>query len=245
MSTKRNIDLHKSSMSNNITGHIFVRNEIVLKTMSGTIDVKISPDFDTPSKSPPPIKVHLQSMSGTVRVDLSDLEELIGRVDEVHVGSMSGNITGVVVSGRRTKIWNGSGSIDIDLLLGAQTNMDQATVRTSSANGSQTIRARSLGAAIGNYSTHETRCGIMNISYPQDWNGTVAAESKTGYIQFLGSAFSVDLRDDRRVLGSRGCPAGAGASINGPNSVPNILRVECPDGRASIDMNETLGGRAV
>jgi hypothetical protein len=154
--------------------------------LSGSINVEI--DVQSGDK---PAVLRLSAQSGSVFVRFTQKggfmkkrifpEAVRARVIQSTVSTMSGSVSGDIVHGNGgwTRISTHSGSINLDVYTYGVSEHDQVSrLSTASNHGSQTLRVisdiASSEAVRAIEAKHEiTGSGSINISYPNEWEGTV------------------------------------------------------------------------
>lgn len=201
-------------ISGSIYGVYDLLDLLSLRTVSGAIDVGVTPQPASPTE-PAPAEFVAESTSGRINVDLPAnviIGHLPARDYRVRVRNTSGSISGRYVLGSQAAFRGGSGSISTTLLPVHAVDCP-STVSSRTVSGAVDIHVLSPLHARGVpmkvlSGDHRSTSGRISVLYPREWEGEIHAHSVSGHINVRGEAVKVIQETPGRVLARKGDGAG-------------------------------------
>lgn len=215
-----------------ITGDFPLYDLLELSTVSGSIDVTVTPH---PGTEPAVLRIHSNAGSITVRIsdqyltttqsqlvhhpdaiDTHPALASINRTFTTEIKTQAGAIHATILAGNggTTVIESAAGSIDLDLLavgVGPHDDHGASYLRTLTHSGQQNIRVGSLqrfGAPAMKklVGAHISRgSSALDIRYPSEWEGELEGEIwGSGSTDIFGRGLEVDERRDSGFKAHRG-----------------------------------------
>lgn len=181
--------------SGSIDGTYALRDLLVARTNSGTINLSVEPQEADP-EHPAPATLQITSSSGATNVDVlqsstfTSTDKLPLRDYHTEVSTRSASISGHFLIGASATFTSRDGRIDIGLLP-FPGNLSNSTLQTKTNSGSTSINIPSLSqpnapVIDGLQSSHTSRAGSLHLHYPDEWEGKIEGESRSGTIDVRG-----------------------------------------------------------
>ncbi|KAF2432023.1 hypothetical protein EJ08DRAFT_659376 [Tothia fuscella] len=183
------------SKSNSISGTCPLYDLLSIRSQSGSISINVEPQ-KVDKEHPEPAVLIVQSKSGSVNINFPSIGgEIPVRDYQTTIVTTGGSIQGRYIHGTRTLIETQSARIDVSIVPLAA-NSSASTLSTKSQSGSQSIRLLSPhldpGTSMNRLSsTHTALSGKLELSYPDEWEGRVAGQTKSGSLSVHGSGLSI------------------------------------------------------
>ncbi|KOS19432.1 hypothetical protein ESCO_001024 [Escovopsis weberi] len=244
-------DIRVHTVDGDVRGWFALHDALTIKTISGRVDVDVSPLPHADGKAPgSPAALHVSSVSGRlgVREALREGEALpLDRHYAVRVASTAGGIAARLAFADAT-LESQSGDIDAELLPvpvpvpvteGRHPEEDdgspQLRLLTSSKSGRSRIRVlaprptgeAANGPAMTLLSRHDSLSGRIDAAYPAAWEGGFAMKSVSGKLAVRGEGV-------RWTGGGRFLPRLTGSKGAGPSR----LEMESISGNQSLTFGQ-------
>jgi hypothetical protein len=160
-----------------------------IRSQSGSISIDVNPK-EVDQEDPKPAVLVVNSHSGSVDVRVSELN-VPKREYHTTVTSQGGSINGKYIHGPLTNIESKSGSIDVDIVPYSADDYESTLVMRSQS-GSQTVNLLSPyfdpGTPMSRLkSVHVVNSGRLQLNYPEEWEGQLSGQTKSGSLQLRGS----------------------------------------------------------
>ncbi|KAK4548637.1 hypothetical protein LTR36_009548 [Oleoguttula mirabilis] len=200
-------------VSGSVHGTYALRDVLSIRSHSGSIGVKVSPEEADPA-APTPAEFTAISYSGSVDVGFPMAEyDIPDRDYRTRVESHSSSISGSYIHGSATSVYTTSGSISVDILphahsaasgkSAAPASHETSTLHTESHSGTTNLRLLSpineedrdaaepaglpyTGILTRLRSAHKSASGSLNLVYPQEWEGTIEGWTISGSLDVTG-----------------------------------------------------------
>jgi hypothetical protein len=199
-SRKTYIDLRFGS----VHGDYALRDLLSIKTSAGSIDAVVHPK-DADKDDPVPADLIINTQMGSAKIDtvLTDLPE---RDYRLRAETGTGSIYGTFVHGLKTTMVTRLGSMNIKLLPAANESAGETRLATESANGLTDITVLSplYDPAPAIRSHHEAKLGSINLKYPQEWEGSIKAETMMGSVSLSGKDVKIIKKTATSVKAEKG-----------------------------------------
>jgi DUF4097 and DUF4098 domain-containing protein YvlB len=173
--------------SSTISGHFPLADLLVIKTVSGAVNVDIEP-----------MQSDLNEHAGTlvIRTSSGDIEantitsNIPSRNFTTQVHSVSGSITGSFLLGTSSSINSASGNIKADFYTAGDLTDRACTINSVSGTISSTIYDDSyeLDTIRSNF---QSQTGTVHVQFPTSWEGHIQAKTKTGSITIDGDNVNI------------------------------------------------------
>lgn len=193
------------TISGSIHGEYALRDLLVVKSQSGAITISVDPK-DEDTDRPAPADFTARSTSGSVHVAFPTSGEIPAREYRTRVETQSSAISGSYILGLMSSFTTVSGSITTKLLPYDATE-PLSSLRTESRSGATIIEvlepyrnASKPMSALHSYHRTSAGSGAINVKYPQQWTGTIDAETLTGSIALQGKDVKVDMDSHYRPM---------------------------------------------
>lgn len=207
-------ETHLETISGSISGRYSLYDLISITTKSGSVNVNIDPKEAAQGGSEPALFL-ANSLSGSIRADFKRTE-IPERDYQVSINTTVGSIDGTFIHGSKTEMATIAGQINADIL--PFKSGDYASILTTSTTDGQTMlnmRAPydNPGVAMGKLvSTHKSVSGILNMTYPQEWEGHLEGRSMDGILHIQGRDLELIRQDETPGLNSIEAEKGDGGS---------------------------------
>jgi len=181
--------------SGSVSGSYNLYDLLSIKTSSGSISVDINPK-PVDDEHPAPAVLLVHSRSGTVNIQYPvATAEIPDRDYRTTVVSQYGSVGGKLLHGRHTAIETQSSSINVQVLPYAA-DQYPSTLNTKSTSGSTRLELLSpykyAGTAMARLSsTHTTVSGQLVLDYPDEWEGKISGQTRSGSLKLSGSDVNV------------------------------------------------------
>ncbi|KAL8897160.1 MAG: hypothetical protein Q9207_007353, partial [Kuettlingeria erythrocarpa] len=177
-----------NTISGAVKGDFRLSDSLVIHTTSGSIDINLDL-VPSKSSSATPAKLDIKSNSGSIAIHtrtISSPTQIPARDYRSNISSSSGSIAASLVHGTSTKLCSHSGRIQASLYPHGNAT-DRSDLYTETQSGSQEIKVHSsLSSATAPlrkfFADYNGISGSLNISYPAQWEGTVAGSTVSGSI---------------------------------------------------------------
>lgn len=175
-----------------------MRDLLLVKSQSGAINVSVDPK-DEDADRPAPADFTARSTSGSVHVEFPTSGDIPEREYRTRVETQSSAIGGSYILGLMSSFTTVSGSITAKLLPYDATE-PVSSLRTESRSGATIIEvlepyrnASKPMSALHSYHRTSAGSGAITVKYPEQWTGTIDAETLTGSITLEGKDVKVDV----------------------------------------------------
>ena len=195
------IDVRKTS----VDGTFGLRDVLSIKAQSGSVSIKVNPKQSLEGR-PKPAVFKVESRSGAVNIDYpGDKTNIPDREYQSSVTSRSGAVRATLLHGKETTIVIRSGSMDAKILpYGAGRGLSSLSTRMESGaskievlpppgRGQNPLRKMS--------SSHSARSGNLQLKYPDEWQGGIHGEARSGSISLKGQ--DIELLDQNTRGGKK------------------------------------------
>jgi hypothetical protein len=215
--------------SGSIQGSFALRDDLTVRSSSGSIDIHVDPQA-ADAKKPAPAYFAMSSHSGSLKAIFTFEGEIPDRDYRTEVESRSSSISGSYIHGSETSFKSNSGNIEVTLLPYYAAQKDESELRTRGYSGATKVTILSpyktkdmsdwrsnseedpghtLAEKYGSYapvfdnlrSRHTTTSGSLTLIYPQEWEGEIEGQTSSGSISVRG-------RDVHRYLDNISGPSG-------------------------------------
>lgn len=179
-----------STKGGTVRGAIGLRDLLSIKTKSGSISVDVLPQAAM-SGRPQPAVLEVESKSSSVHLNYpTDHADIPDREYRCAITSQSGSVTGTILHGRETTIDVSSGNINARVLPYAS-GAGASSLNTKMRSGSTSITVLKPYSGPGNRqhsisSSHSARSGQLNLRYPDEWQGSIDGQVKSGNLNLRG-----------------------------------------------------------
>ena len=202
------------TISGSIHGQYALQDLLLVKSQSGAISISVNPK-DEDADRPAPADFTARSTSGSVHVEFPTSGSIPSREYRTRVETQSSAIGGSYILGLFSSFTTVSGSINTKLLPYDATE-PLASLRTESRSGATIIKilepyknAHKPLSALHSYHRTSAGSGAISVKYPEQWTGTIDAETLTGSITLQGKDVKTDVDSHyspmvRHVLAHKG-----------------------------------------
>lgn len=219
------------TISGSISGKYSLFDLVSISTKSGSVNVNIEPKEAAPDSSAPALFV-ANSLSGSIRADF-ERRKIPARDYQTRINTTVGSIDGTFIHGSRTGLASVAGSITADIVPYAASGAPPSLLSTSTIDGQTTMRIRAPylapgapPAMAGLMSTHSSVSGILDLTYPQEWEGRLEGSSMEGNIHLQGRDLELMRQDERPGMNRVEARKGSGASSIVFNTVSGQCEVK-------------------
>jgi hypothetical protein len=219
--SSRRVVLHSESKP--ISGLYPLYDLLSISTQSGSISVSVTPHSASEKDPYQPAALKLRSKSGSVNMGLSEafaehanaalLFDAPARKYVTTVSTQSGSVSGTFPLGTHTTFDSQSGSLSgIELVVMPTNTTEPRLLRTASRDGMTSVRivndnfwpGKKEAWWYGMVSKHETQSGSISVEYPDSWEGTIEAESRSGSVSVRGRGVEVIRKENGKVIARKG-----------------------------------------
>jgi DUF4097 and DUF4098 domain-containing protein YvlB len=182
--------------SSNISGSYPLADLLSIKTVSGTVDVDITPK-EAGTDTQLPGNLLIRTGSGDIKT-ATLVSSLPNRNFTSQIKTVSGSISGDYLLGTNTNLNGASGSVKANLYTVGDSGNRSLIVNSISGDVSSTIFDDEF--ALGTVrSSFETKSGKISAQFPRSWEGHIQGKSTTGSIDVTGDG--VKIIKDTSVIG--------------------------------------------
>jgi hypothetical protein len=203
-----------------VKGKFALNNLLFFKKDAGSMKVEINPKFSADGQPSKPAILEIIQGSGKLKVKYPDHQRDIPVRDyRTTITSRSGTVGGTILHGTQTTIEKETGDMNINIFP-FRSGKGISSLTTYQGSGVTTIEVlkpdlRQSGNSLTKISSsHTSRSGNMKLKYPEEWQGSIYGEAKSGILDFKG---------DNVTVVERG---GAGR--------PNYIRAQKGDGESKL-----------
>lgn len=178
--------------SGSVSGNFALRDVLAIKTQSGNINVDVRPK-PVDKTAPAAAEFTAISTSGSIMVHFPTSgteEDIPEREYKTRVAVTSGSITGEYIHGTSSTFHSKSGSLSVVILpYGGETG--SSILHTESLQGSTDVEMLSPFQGDGHTLTqlrsiHKSISSAISLTYPQEWQGSLSADTLSGSITLSG-----------------------------------------------------------
>jgi DUF4097 and DUF4098 domain-containing protein YvlB len=212
-------ETHLKTISGSISGKYSLFDLVSIETKSGSVNVNIEPKEAVEGSSPSAV-FKANSLSGSVRADF-ERTRIPPRDYQVDITTTVGSVDGTFIHGSRTEIISIEGQIAADLLPYSSTNLDTPSILTTTTTDGQSLitvrspyKSKKSTSTIMNkmVSTHKSVNGVMDLTYPQEWEGSVEGQSFNGTVHLQGKDLVLVKEEEREGFNQVEARKGSGGS---------------------------------
>lgn len=212
-------ETHLRTISGSISGKYALFDLINIETKSGSVNVNIEPKKAVEGSSPSAVFT-ASSLSGTIRADFLR-KHIPARDYKVNVTATVGSVEGTFIHGSSTTLHTVEGQISADLLPYNPNGADEtSTLTTRTTEGQTMIKLRapykanhaSSTAMTKLVSNHKSVSGVMDLTYPQEWQGRLEGQSFNGTVHLEGADLELTKQEELEGLNRVEAKKGEGAS---------------------------------
>ncbi|KAF2718293.1 hypothetical protein K431DRAFT_231190 [Polychaeton citri CBS 116435] len=225
-----------SSVSGSIKGDYALLDLLSVSSQSGSVRIGVDPQH-ADKQHPKPAWLKTKTVSGSIDIGLITRSDTPDRDYKTLVTSMSGSIKGTFLLGTEASFETASGSMQLAIhpheigqkhpRLSTKTHSGQTTVEIVEPYVSEFyLRSRAeadrlAAQANGMFdsgmlssldSSHSTSSASINLKYPDEWTGRIAAQSVSGSIKLKGEGVHVDVAQEipgfKKTLAHKGFGSG-------------------------------------
>ncbi|KAI4681700.1 uncharacterized protein J4E84_007295 [Alternaria hordeiaustralica] len=213
-----------STISGSISGAYALSDLLSVKTKSGSVNIDIEPQPAAEGSTNPAV-FSVDSLSGSIRTDFKR-KHIPERDYQTYINTTVGSVDGTFIHGSRTEINSVAGLVTADLLpFKSGDYQSEIYTHTHSGQTSLTLRSpyKAKGVAMsGLVSTHKSTSGGLDVTYPEEWTGSVDGTSLSGALHLQGKELE----------------------LLGENDEPGKNHVEAKkgDGKSSLSFDTVSGG---
>jgi hypothetical protein len=173
--------------SNTISGSFPLADLLVIKSVSGAVDVAIEPKDSGLEKQSSTLLI--RTGSGNIKANTAT-SAIPNRTFNTQVHTVSGSVSGTFLLGVTSNINSASGAINAALHTAGALDARSCTVNSVSGSIHAAVhdQAYKLGTVRSNF---HSQTGAVDVHFPAAWEGKVQAESKTGSITVAGDGVSI------------------------------------------------------
>lgn len=200
--------------SGTVRGDFALRDLLSVRTQSGSISVSVDPK-ESDATHPKPAEFTAMSSSGRIVARFPTGGDIPERDYRTLVSSSSGSVSGSYIHGSTSSFSSHSSSVEVDVLpyFAKQHASYENSLQSDSGSGSTRLELlppyNEPGTVIsGLHSTHKSSSGSVRIQYPQEWQGTIKAQTASGSLRVDGKDVVVDAEYPLGHLNKRSNPAG-------------------------------------
>ncbi|CAI6333573.1 unnamed protein product [Periconia digitata] len=212
-------ETHLRTISGSISGKYSLFDLIKIDTKSGSVNVNIEPK-DAVEGSSPSAVFSASSLSGTIRADFMR-KRIPARDYQVNISATVGSVEGTFIHGSTTTLRTIEGQINADLLPYNPNGADESsTLTTSTTDGQTMIKLRapyksspeSATSMTKLVSNHKSISGVMDLTYPQAWQGRLEGQSFNGTVHLQGEDLELTKQEELEGFNRVEAKKGEGAS---------------------------------
>lgn len=193
---------HLETISGSISGKYALYDALTVATKSGSVNINVEPK-EMANGGSETAAFKATSMSGSLRVDF-ERTAIPDRDYKVEVETTVGSVDGTFIHGSSSTFATIAGSVDADIL--PFRGGDHASLLSTLTTDGQTkirLRApyRDQGARLSKLvSTHKSISGILDLEYPQEWEGRVQGETVSGALHLQGKDLELIREEEKEGL---------------------------------------------
>lgn len=181
-------ETHLKTISGSISGMYSLQNLLSVKTKSGSVNINVEPKEAVQGDSAPAVFM-IDALSGSIRADLNR-KHIPERDYQTYVNTTVGSVDGTFIHGSRTEFTSIAGFVTADILpFKSGDYQSEIFTHTHSGQTSLTLRTPYKAKNVplnGLISTHKSTSGGLDITYPEEWVGTVDGTSLSGALHLQG-----------------------------------------------------------
>ncbi|KAF2865271.1 hypothetical protein BDV95DRAFT_632458 [Massariosphaeria phaeospora] len=202
------------TISGSISGKYSLFDLLSIKTKSGSVNVNVEPK-NASEEAPKPALFLANSLSGSIRADF-ERKRIPDRDYQVSLDTTVGSIDGMFIHGSKTAINSVAGFVTADLLP-FKSGDYESTLDTSTRSGQTSLNIRSpyqnAGVKMNKLtSTHKSKSGAVDLTYPQEWEGHLEGTSVSGSLHLQGKNLELIHQDEEPGKNRVEAKKGDGAS---------------------------------
>ncbi|KAF2680264.1 hypothetical protein K458DRAFT_392916 [Lentithecium fluviatile CBS 122367] len=207
-------ETHLETISGSISGKYSLLDLISISTKSGSVNVNIEP-MEKASDGSETAIFRANSLSGSIRADF-ERKNIPERDYQVEINTTVGSVDGTFIHGSSSTFSSVAGMLNADILP-FQSGDYASFLNTITTDGQTTVRLRApykaKGIAMNKLvSTHKSVSGILDLEYPQEWEGHVEGQSVSGSLHLQGKDLELIKQEEREGLNLVEAKKGAGRS---------------------------------
>ncbi|KAI0098679.1 hypothetical protein GGR51DRAFT_537497 [Nemania sp. FL0031] len=225
------------STSNSISGSYPLYDLLSISTQSGSISVGVTAHSASEEDPSQPASLKLKSDSGMIHITFPETWNTAAqsgiplREYNTFVATQSGSISGSFPLGLHTSFDSRSGSISGDLVVVPINTLGPRQLKTISHDGMQSLRVvshDSWPATVkqawweGMVSRHEGHSGLINLDYPDCWEGIIEVEADSGSIGITGRGVQIIRQEQGSMLARKGRDGGGKLIVRARSGSVNI-----------------------
>lgn len=185
-------------ISGSVSGTFALRDLLVIKTRSGTIDVDVDPK-PADRTAPAPADFTAKTTSGSIAVRFptsGTSDDIPEREYRTRTETNSGSISGSYILGLTSTFRTTSGSISADVLPYTAAENGASSLRTETGSGHTRIELLSPFQNKGQPMTrlrslHKSMSSGLSLVYPQEWEGIINGGTLSGRLNIHGKDVEV------------------------------------------------------
>lgn len=218
-------ETHLQTISGSISGKYSLSDLLSIKTKSGSVNINVEPKEAAEGGSESAVFL-ANSLSGSIRADF-ERKRIPERDYQVLINTTVGSVDGTFIHGSRTVMSSVAGFINADILP-FKSGDYPSSIDTSATDGQTTLKIRSpyenAGVAMNKLrSTHKSISGVIDLTYPEEWEGHLEGTSMEGMLHLQGQNLELIRQDERPGLNRAEAKKGNGGS----NMVFNTVSGGC------------------
>lgn len=208
-------------ISGEIRGNFALRDVLSLKTVSGDIDVTVDPKRADPDR-PKPAEFTAVTASGDIDAQFPTTGDIPSREFRTRLETVSASIRGTYIAGSTIAVHTISGDVSAALLPYYAADTQSVSIHTSSRSGATKLNVlppyhhEDWPSRSSEHRSASTS-GDIDITYPEQWEGTIDGQTNTGSISIKGK--DVEMDDYRGKLWPVWQHITARKGNNGPGSM--------------------------
>lgn len=182
-------ETYLTSIAGSISGKYSLRNQVSVKTHSGSVNINISPQPALEKDVDSPAIFRIDAKSASIRADF-DTGNIPPRDYQAYINTTMGSVDATIVHGSHTEIGSVAGFVTADIVPYI-TSPAASTLYTNTGAGQLALTLRSPYRATGVpmtslLSTHVSSSGGIEVTYPEEWQGVIDGTSANGALHLSG-----------------------------------------------------------
>ncbi|KAF1958438.1 hypothetical protein CC80DRAFT_30696 [Byssothecium circinans] len=212
-------ETHLKTISGSISGMYSLFDLVSIDTKSGSVNVNIQPKEAVEGSAASAVFM-ASSLSGSIRADF-ERKKIPARDYQISINTTVGSVDGTFIHGSKTELSSVEGQISADLLPYSPSMADEPSILTTKTRDGQTIvkvRApyhskKSNPTVMGKMvSTHKSINGVVDLTYPQEWEGHLQGQSFNGTVHLRGKDLELLKQEEKEGFNLVEAKKGSGGS---------------------------------
>jgi hypothetical protein len=205
---------HLETISGSISGKYALYDSLTVATKSGSVNINIEPK-EMANGGSEIAQFKATSQSGSMRVDF-ERKNIPDRDYKLEIETTVGSVDGTFIHGSSSTYSTIAGSVNADILP-FKAGDYASLLSTLTTDGQTNIKLRSPYKNKGKplsklVSTHKSISGLLDLEYPQEWEGRVQGETVSGLLHLQGKDLELINQEEKegmnRVEARKGNDAG-------------------------------------